>query len=402
VSARDLAGRIGGSLAGLGAGGLLAAVIAWAYASQVARETWPLWPYLLCAGILLAGGVTFFAARLRHPPRLTDLSEAALIGAPAAAIAPADPVEIAFVAEVWERRRLVVSITNKSEDGVFYAEVIGVGYEFPEGQAGGRWRAPWLVDSSGSPRHIGHVQTERLVLAHLRGPDQPADWPDLYLDFVSAGSRKVVWPVGSDLRKVTVRIRRRAADDFADATFEVGKDRLGSLIFRKVPDAPAEIAMGSGDLGARPADARADARYPVAMACTADIQGGMRLLSMITNVGEPGKFFAEGTAISHSDGEVITHRIWRVPWEDDRSGSQRQLDKQGSARLNLATCDIAARRLWLAGTKDDLSEDFSIPLEPGDQLQLEVTITREDAVTSAIAAFLIELDSGENLRFRAL
>ncbi|HVB45129.1 MAG TPA: hypothetical protein VNF47_20835, partial [Streptosporangiaceae bacterium] len=321
--------------------------------------------------------------------------------APATAIAPADLVGMAFVAEVWEDRRLVVSITNKSGNGVFYAEAIGVGYDFPEGQAGGTWRVPWLTDSSGSPRHIGHVQTERLVLARLRDPDQPDGRPDLYLDFVSAGPRKVVWPVGSDLRKVTVRIRRQSADDFADATFEVGNDRLGSLIFRKVPDAPAEIALDSGSPDARPADARADARAPVAMACTADIQGGMRLLSMLTNVGEPGKCFAEGTAISRSSGEVITDRRWRVPWEDDRSGSQRQLDKRDSARLNLATFDIAARKLWLAGTKDDLSEDFSVPLEPSDQLQLQVTITREDAATSAIAAFVIELDSGENLRFRA-
>ena len=101
-------------------------------------------------------------------------------------------------------------------------------------------------------------------------------------------------------------------------------------------------------------------------------------------------------------GEVITRRRWRVPWEDDRSGSQRQLDTQGSARLNLATYDIAARKLWLAGTKDDLSEDSSVPLLPGDQLQLEVTITRNDGAASAIAGFAVELDSGENLRVTAL
>jgi hypothetical protein len=93
MSARDLAGRIGGSLAALGASGFLAVVITWAYASQAAQKTWPLWPYLLCAGILLTGVVIFFAARLSHSPPLADASEAALKAAPAHSLDLALPVQ---------------------------------------------------------------------------------------------------------------------------------------------------------------------------------------------------------------------------------------------------------------------------------------------------------------------
>jgi len=85
---------------------------------------------------------------------------------------------MAFVAEVWEGTQLIIGITNKSEDGVFYAEALGVGYDFPEGQDRGTWPVPWLGDSSGSARYIGKVQSQRLVLARLRGPDQLADRPD--------------------------------------------------------------------------------------------------------------------------------------------------------------------------------------------------------------------------------
>src|SRR5258708_5920032 len=93
MNGRDLAGRIGASLAALGAGGLLAVVITWAYASQAAQKTWPLWPYLLCAGILLVGAVTFFAARLGHSLPLADPNGAAVKEAPAHSLDLALPVQ---------------------------------------------------------------------------------------------------------------------------------------------------------------------------------------------------------------------------------------------------------------------------------------------------------------------